>query len=133
MEREYVATKSAWCVFSIWYILFCWLVIPLVIWIAKIVIIKNEKIYIKGRKVTERSGVLSKKETNKVLTNVLGVSVNQSFVGRIFHYGTVQVDVIGGKNLDFSMEGVKDPYELKEFLDQYVVDVAGQNQMIVDA
>ena len=51
----------------------------------------------------------------------------------MFHYGTVQVDVIGGKNLDFSMEGVKDPYELKEFLDQCVVDVAGQNQMIVDA
>ncbi|MBQ5926951.1 MAG: PH domain-containing protein [Clostridia bacterium] len=132
MEQEYVVTKSAWSVFSIWYVLLCWLIVPLIIWVAKIIVVKNEKIVIRGRKVVLTSGVLSKKEDERVLTNVLGVVINQSVWGRICRFGTVKVNVIGGSGLDFEMNGVKNPRELKGYLEQYVASVTAQNQMIVD-
>ncbi len=118
MGANYVAKKSAWGAVSIWTILFCWLIIPIVVMIFKIIALKFETIEFYDEKVVQRSGIIAKRERQSLLTNVTSVSVNQSVLGRIFNYGDVQVDLIG--KWDVNTNGISNPHKLKEFLEKYL-------------
>lgn len=118
MKANYVAKKSAWGAVSIWSILFCWLIIPIFVMIFKIIALKAESIEFYDGKVVQKSGILSKREKQSLLTNVTSVSVNQSLWGRIFNYGDVKVDLIGKWDID--TVGISRPNELKAFLEDYL-------------
>ncbi len=118
MKANYVAKKSAWGAVSIWSILFCWLIIPIFVMIFKIIALKAESIEFYNEKVVQKSGILSKREKQSLLTNVTSVSVNQSLWGRIFNYGDVKVDLIGKWDID--TVGISRPNELKAFLEDYL-------------
>ena len=116
MKANYVATKSSWSVVSIWHILFFWLIIPLIIMITQIIIVRHETIEFYNDRVVVKSGVLSKRERNTVFTSVMSVSIDQSIKGRMFGFGNVRVDVIG--KWDVNTEGIKNPYQLKKYLEK---------------
>ena len=103
-------------------------VIPLLILAFKIINIKDETISFYNNKVVQREGIFSKREHTNILTTVLSVTVYQSFIGRIFNYGTISIDVMGQWDID--MRGIKDPMKAKAFLEQYAANGLGMNAFI---
>ena len=103
-------------------------VIPLLILAFKIINIKDETISFYNNKVVQREGIFSKREHTNILTTVLSVTVYQSFIGRIFNYGTITIDVMGQWDID--MRGIKDPMKAKAFLEQYAANGLGMNAFI---
>ena len=118
MKPNYVAKKSVAAVLSFWLIVFFWLVIPLIIQIARILSAKCYSIEFYDNKIVVKSGVLNKKERQSVLAGVYSVSVSQSFAGRIFNYGNIQVDCPGRWDIDTA--DIKDPSALKKYLENYI-------------
>ena len=118
MKPNYVAKKSAASVLSFWLIVFFWLVIPLIIQIARILSAKCYSIEFYDDKIVVKSGVLNKNEVQSVFGGVYSVSVSQSFAGRIFNYGNIQVDCPG--RLDIDTADIKDPSALKKYLENYI-------------
>ena len=118
MKPNYVAKKSVASVLSFWLIVYFWAVIPLIIQIARILSARCYSIEFYDNKIVVKSGVLNKKETQSVFAGVYSVSVSQSFVGRIFNYGNIQVDCPGEWDIDTA--GVKEPSALKKYLENYI-------------
>ena len=115
MEPNYVVKKSIAASISIWNILFCWLIIPLIVQIVRIVKAANYRIEFYDNKIVTKSGVLSKSEKQTAFSGVNAVSINQPLMGRIFNYGNVRVDVFGKWDVD--TQKIKNPKGLKEFLE----------------
>ncbi len=130
VKPNYVVKKSAWSVIRPWHILLFFLIVPLIIMIVKIINIKDESISFYNNKVVKKSGIFSKHEKTTVFTQVLSVTVEQTFWGRICNYGTVYVDVVG--SWDISMVGVKKPMEVKEYLESHVVRRRAVRPVIVN-
>ena len=118
MKPNYVAKKSVTAVLSFWLIVFFWLVIPLIIQIARILSAKCYSIEFYDNKIVVKSGVLSKQENQSVFGGVYSVSISQSFLGRIFNYGSVRVDCPGKWDVD--TESIKNPSALKKYLENYI-------------
>ena len=127
MKPNYVAKKSVAAVLSFWLIVFFWLVIPLIIQIARMLSAKCYLIEFYNNKIVVKSGVLNKKERQSVFAGVYSVSVSQSLVGRIFNYGNIQVDCPGRWDID--TVGIKDPSALKKYLENYIT-VNGMTNII---
>lgn len=68
------------------------------------------------KSIVTRKGLLNVKETRSVMTPIIGVSVEQSFTGKIFNYGNLVIDKVG-KGWDIDSRYIKKPYEFKNFLD----------------
>ena len=73
------------------------------------------EIRIYEKSVVTRKGILNVKETRAVMTPIVGVSVEQSFNGRIYNYGNVRIDKIG-KGWDIDSTYIKKPEQFKNFL-----------------
>ena len=118
MTPNYVAKKSAASVLSFWLIVFFWLVIPLIIQIARIVSAKCYSIEFYDNKIIVKSGVLNKNERQSVFAGVYAVSVSQSLAGRILGYGDISVDCPGRWDVD--TVGIKNPAALKNYLEGHI-------------
>ncbi len=116
----YVVRKSICRAFTPLRIIFFWLIIPIIIILVRIIQLKHEKIEFYPDKIIQYSGVLSKKVKQSAFTSVMGVSVSQGIMGRLFRYGDVHVDVAG--KWDIKTNGVKKPFELQIFLEGYLVN-----------
>ena len=123
-KADYVIRKSAWGVIKWWHILFGFLIIPLLIMLWDIINIKDETISFYGNKVVHKSGILNRHERVTIMTPVLSVTVNQTFLGRILNYGDINVDIYGGK-WDINTEGIKSPRKAKKYLEARFAN--GQN------
>ena len=130
VKPNYVMKKSAWSVVRPWHILLFFLIVPLIIMVYKIINIKDESISFYNNKVVQRSGIFSKHEKTNILTNVLSVSVYQSFWGRLFNYGNITVDVMGQWDVD--MRGIKDPMKAKAYLETIAANGMGMQQFIMN-
>lgn len=130
VRPNYVMRKSAWSVVRPWHILLGFLIVPLIIMIIEIINIKDETISFYNNKVVLKSGIFRRDEKVTVLTRVLSVTVKQSFLGRIFNYGNIYIDVVG--QWDINMRGIKDPLGAKAFLEGFVVDGMGVRPLIVE-
>lgn len=104
--------------------------IPLLVMLYKIINILDETISFYNNKVVQRSGILSKHEKTNILTHVLSVSVHQTFIGRIFNYGNITVDVMGQWDID--MRGIKNPRKAKEYLEQLAANGMGMQQFLMN-
>ena len=67
------------------------------------------------KKYVVKSGIINKHENEALLTNIVSVSVSQGLGGSLFHYGTVRLDVVGKH--DVRLVGVKNPHELKKYIE----------------
>lgn len=130
VKPNYVMKKSAWSVIRPWHILLGFLVVPLIIMIIKIINVKDDKIFFYNNKVVQTSGIFSRYERTNILTQVLSVTVKQTFWGRIFNYGNVYVDVVG--KWDINMSGVKDPLKAKAYLERFVPNGKGVKPLIMN-
>ncbi|MHC1784467.1 MAG: PH domain-containing protein [Anaerolineaceae bacterium] len=67
------------------------LIIPLVSLVKDILIFYNRQFIVTNRRVIEISGVFNKNVTDSSLEKVNDVKMVQSFLGRIFDYGNIQI------------------------------------------
>ena len=118
MTPNYVAKKSIAASLSFWLILFFWLVIPLIIQISRILKAASYSIEFYDNKIVTKSGVLNKNENQCVFSRVYSVSLYRTFFGRILNYGNVKVDCPGVWDIDTTE--IKNPLELKKFLEGYI-------------
>lgn len=65
--------------------------IPLVSMIKDILVFQNRKFIITNRRVIEIAGVFNKNVTDSSLEKVNDVKMVQSFIGRIFNFGDIQI------------------------------------------
>lgn len=73
------------------------------------------EIRIYEKSIVTRKGLINVKETRSIMTPIVGVSVEQSFNGRIYNYGNVKIDKIG-KGWDIDSTYIKKPEQFKNFL-----------------
>ena len=130
VRPNYVMRKSAWSVVRPWHILLGFLIVPLIIMIIEIINIKDETISFYNNKVVLKSGIFRRDEKVTVLTRVLSVTVKQSFLGRIFNYGNITVDVMGQWDID--MRGIKNPRKAKEYLETIAANGMGMQQFLMN-
>ncbi len=115
MNPNYVVKKSMVASISIWLILFCWLIIPLIVQIARIVAARCYTIEFYDDRVVTRSGVLNKQEKQTVFAGVYAVTVNKSLFGSMFNYGDIAVDCPGVWDID--TKAISNPEGLKHYLE----------------
>lgn len=125
MEPNYVAKKSAASACNFWLILFFWLIVPLIIQIARIMVAKSYSIEFYDNKMIIKSGVLTKKEDQAVFRNIYAVNITQTLMGRMFNYGDIRVDCAGAWDIDTT--GISDPIALKKFLENRISDKGATN------
>lgn len=114
MKPDYVAKKSAFLELNIVLILLFWLVVPLVMQICKIVLAKRTVIEFYPDKIVTKSGFFNVKRTEARFEGITSVSLQQTFWGRIFNYGTVMVD--GANRWLISSFGIANPKGLVGYL-----------------
>ena len=124
MKPNYVAKKSVVPVLSFWLILFCWLIVPAIVQVVRILQAKCYSLEFYDSKIIVKSGVLNKKEKQTVFGGVYAVSVSQSLLGRIFSYGDLSADAPG--KWDVSTYGIKNPRELKQYLERFITQETAQ-------
>ena len=130
VKPNYVIKKSAWSVIRPWHILLSFLIVPLIIMIVQIINIQDETISFYKNRVVIKCGIFNKQERTTIMTPVLSVTVKQTFWGRIFNYGTIQLDVIGKWDID--MSGVKNPRKAKEYLERYAANGRRMRTIVSD-
>jgi len=72
-----------------------WLLYGLFTCIKMLVIKATTEIGVTSHRFVEKRGVFSVKTSEIALPNIEGVKMNQSFMGRIFNYGTVKIEGTG--------------------------------------
>ena len=115
MKPEYVAKKSAFLELNIVLILLSILVVPLIMQICKIVVAKKSVIEFYPDKIVTKRGFFNVKKTEAAFESIGTVTIQQTFWGRIFNYGTVLVD--GPHRWLISSFGVARPRELVSYLE----------------
>jgi len=120
MESLYTVKKSIVPSFSFLRILFFWLIIPCILIIIDIIKFSKEKVEIYEKHIIEKTGILSKNEKQTTFAGIVSVSVNQTLFGRMFNYGNVTIDIVGKGGI--YIEGAKNPFELKKFLESKFID-----------
>ena len=127
---NYIAKKSAWSAVTLFRILLCWLIVPIIIMLVDIIVKKHERIEFYDDYVVVKSGVLSKKERRAPLIGIVGVSISQSIRGRIFKYGDIFIDVVG--RWDINTKNIANPNGLKDYLEPLIAKSSKMQSFIMN-
>ena len=105
-------------------ILLCWLLfIPVIKAIIATIAHFCIELGITNKRVVGKVGIIRTKALDAPLNKIQSVNVNQGFWGKIFNYGTVNINTAAG---EFSFEGIAAPDAFKGTLmaqiDQYEED-----------
>ncbi|MBR1983580.1 MAG: PH domain-containing protein [Clostridia bacterium] len=128
MKPNFVATKSKCAVVNFGSILACILIIPIFILIFRIMAISKYKIEFYDDKIITYSGLINKKKRQTAFVGVTSVNVEQSLFGRMFNYGTIEVDCVGMWDIDTTY--IKNPSELEIYLQTRIVKAPQTNMYV---
>ncbi|HNQ17464.1 MAG TPA: PH domain-containing protein [Candidatus Woesebacteria bacterium] len=87
----------------------------------------NEYYIIRSSEILHRRGTFTLKEETFSLNNVEAFTVEESFWGKLFHFGTVRFYSPVLK-VEYSLEEVPDPLELKKTIERMVKQNRSQHQ-----
>ena len=102
MKPEYVAKKSAFLELDIRLLLLFWLIVPLIMQICKIVLAKRTVIEFYPDKIITKKGFFNIRQTETAFEGISSVSIQQTFWGKIFNYGTVVCQGTNHNNVTFT-------------------------------
>lgn len=73
-----------------------------------------------GKHLIKRTGIINIKEDVYEFNTVRSLTVNQSWLGRIFHYGDVELktSASGGYQVIVSINGIQNPQKYEEMIKQ---------------
>ncbi len=108
-------------------VLFCWLIIPVII---AIVVAKHYNVHIGKNTISIKDGVFNVSNHEYAVAGITVINVYQSFFGRIFNYGTVNISLAGNKYV--SLEGILTPNEVKVFIERQLKKTADAEHMLIN-
>ena len=114
MRPNFTAKKSMCAAFNWKRIVFFIVLWPLVV--IDMIKLKFTRFEFYDDKVVKYWGVFGKHEQVSLFAGVLSVHLHRPFLGRIFKYGHLYVDVQG--RWDFDLNFIKKPRNLEKYLDQ---------------
>lgn len=79
----------------------------------------HAQILLYENRIVTKSGLFNVRETESIMSPIIGVSVTRPFWGRVFGYGHVFIDKIG-KGWDVNTRYVKRPEEFKQALERMI-------------
>lgn len=91
--------------------------------VISILVAKSYKIEVYSNRLVVRSGFISKKVKQSVMTPIVGVEIEQSVSGRLWNYGYVYIDKVG-VGWDVDSHYIKNPVAFKEFLETLIDEKA---------
>lgn len=76
----------------------------------------NNLYFINGKHLIKRTGILNTEEDIYEFDTVRSVAVNQSWLGRIFHYGDISLktSASGGYQVIVTIAGITDPHKYEK-------------------
>ena len=76
--------------------------------------------HINGKHLVKRTGIFNSEEDIYEFDTVRSVAVNQSWLGRLFHYGdiTLKTSASGGYQVIVTMDGVSNPQKYEQTIKQ---------------
>lgn len=86
-------------------VLFCWLIIPPIIAIIRIIQFFCIELAITDKRVIGKTGIISTKSLDAPLNKIQNCSAESGLIGKIFGYGTVKIMTASGT---FNYVGVKE-------------------------
>ena len=119
--------RSAWAEMSPLKWLWCWLIVPIII---ANVVARAYRVSLTDKKITVSSGILNKRMEEYALAGITRVSVEQSFFGQIFNYGTVVLYLAGDKSVYLS--GIMQPSSVRDFVNKKLTKTASAEHILVN-
>lgn len=107
-----VAVVAAMTYYSVAVYGFILVLVPLIGMARDIMIWYNRQYIVTNRRVMQTSGVFSKKVIDSSLEKVNDIELTQSFLGRLFDYGDIQVLTASELGIDY-FERIADPIKFK--------------------
>jgi len=107
------AERSAWLLVGAWVfgILFFWLLfIPLIKAVIATVRYRSAELAITNKRIIGKTGVVNSGSLDAPLNKIQNVSVSSGLGGKIFGYGTVQINTAAGV---FTFTGIKQSEQFK--------------------
>lgn len=80
----------------------------------------NSIYYISGKYLIKRTGIINTNEDTYEFNTVRSVTMNQSLLGRIFHYGdvTLKTSASGGYQVIVTITGISNPLKYEQMIKQ---------------
>lgn len=91
-----------------WIILFVW-------WLRT----TNTRLTVTNERVALQTGIFAINRREVFLSDIRSVQISQSFWQRIFRIGTVEVSSAATGDAEISIEGIPNPYKVKQFIDEH--------------
>lgn len=81
----------------------------------------NNTYILAGKHIIRRKGILHAEEDVFHFDNIRSISINQSFLGKLFNYGdiTLKTSASGGYHGDVVMAAIANPKKYEEILNKY--------------
>jgi uncharacterized membrane protein YdbT with pleckstrin-like domain len=78
----------------------------------------NNVYFINGKHLIKRTGIMNTEEDIYEFDTVRSVAVNQSWLGRIFHYGDISLktSASGGYQVIVTIAGITDPHKYEKMI-----------------
>lgn len=119
--------RSVWAELTFLKIILFWLIIPIIV---AVVVALHYRVSITEKSITIRNGVFSVSKHEYAVAGITEINVYQSFFGRIFNYGTVNIALAGNKQV--SLSEIIDPNKVKEFIEAKLEKTADSAHMFVN-
>jgi uncharacterized membrane protein YdbT with pleckstrin-like domain len=88
---------------------------------------RRNQITLTNRRVTLREGnILSGRETTIDLSNITDITVSNSVLGAIFHYGDITIQSAGSSDSEIWFSGLAKPDKLRDAIFQIQGETAGR-------
>jgi uncharacterized membrane protein YdbT with pleckstrin-like domain len=107
-------TRPSWWNYF-WYLLFFWLVIPLLV-----AIWKRHQVVLRvfGDRIEIERGIFSKNTREIFLSDIRALSINQNFIQRVFGVGDVLIETEGSSDDDDAIHGLPNPMKIESLVHQ---------------
>ena len=119
--------KSIWSEMTFLRIIFFWLIVPIII---AAIVAKNYKVFISSKTIKVSSGVFNKMNNEYAVAGITQINIYQSFFGRIFNYGDVNISVAGNRLVCLS--GICNPSEVKKTIETKLSETANSMHMLIN-
>ena len=121
MKKErplFVARKSLIPPFKWWHFVFFWTIVPLIQLICRMIVLRCQYVEFYDGYYVMKKGVFRKIEEKRIFPKVLSCHVDRTFEGRLFSYGDVLIDSVGGK-WDLNLKEFSKPLRIKKYIDTH--------------
>lgn len=122
-EKVLLATKPTWVVIIPHLIAMCVIVGIFTIW-KPLIAILTTKLQITNKRVEGKIGFLKIEKMDSRIEQITSVKITQSLTGRIFKYGTVDINTAGG---NYEFQYMPNPEKIRQVINNSIDNLVNAN------